>query len=383
MTDICWTTENVLNKCSTKANMTDRLDLKAWFPKGYVRAVVDQGLTWAPRNECHFKNVASSLRNCSTLLGSFTETCIPDDSSCDQVSKSATHCKPLVGFGMDVNFGADDVIFQTNCAFEEYRQPVKGSVSRFMLDAGLGSVSPTLQNVVSVDVPYENCMSPSSFCKTGYLLRNERVWDNHTIEQRSAQKVIYKRRLRPPRLLRSLERSDENLEALLLLDVNRAATCPSLGNRGPTVNAAACGISDVADCSYPVDAIVGGCDGRGCVNQSLDKFFGRVRGFMNPSGQPKSALVRWYENDAEPGDTILSRAQMVERNKAFAMLVEGARLPGKCGGVGPTKSCMAALQTSDCLKISRFATEVQTESGVLYDALKKLSTVCFAEASAT
>lgn len=389
--DACWATVNVLPKCPNKPDMVESLTLGAWFPKGYFRFIPHGiGMTWAPRNECLMKNVNSRLTNCSTLAGSFTGPCIPSDEDCEYVTRTISHCKPLKGFGVDSNFsttaaGQANVHFKTNCAFQKYSQSTESSIMPLdWFDVGITQMFPSLrQSLENIHgLPYDNCKggcTPSDNQKgrmPGFLLRPENVFRSDTKQrlERSSQKIVYKKRILPPHRIMS-----STQEALLLLEPNAAATCPSLGRRAPTVDVTACGISDLATCSYPLDVIAGGCTSRACVNEGIGSFISTVRTLTNPSGQPKTALVRWLESgNVEPADTILEKPQMIARNKAFAVLAERAMEIGSCGQTD--KSCMALLEPSDCVRISSFASEMQAESGVLYSSLKKLSTACFAKA---
>lgn len=393
-TDVCWATVNVLPKCADKPDMVDTLTLGAWFPKGYFRFIPHGiGMTWAPRNECLMKNVNSRLSNCSLIAGSFTGPCLPSDDDCEYVSRTVSHCRPLKGFGINVSLGVvpgskdPTVNFKTNCVFGKYDRPTESSISPLeWFDVGISSLFSD-QNVLRTGIPYDNCgggCSPSDNQKgrlPGFLMRQGELFettDAREQRERNQQKVVYRKRIRNPSMLTKMETS-RSMEALLLLEPNAAATCPAMGKRAPTVDMTACGLSDVAECSYAFDAIAGGCTSRGCVSEGLGSFISTVRELTNPSGQPRTALVRWFESgNVEPADTILEKPQMIARNKAFAVLVEGAMRPEGCGQAG--RSCVAMLEPSDCVRISEFASEMQAESGVLYSALKKLSTACFAKA---
>jgi len=342
----CFAADDILGKCTAtrKPQTKDDLTIDGWFRKGRGRF-------------CYDKNVRLTNRGNKR---------VPADSDCDLVTRTMEQCKPYRGFGLasmvgsrvgDAEDEAGDVVVSSNCYWRKYSKEQRGKDQQGSCFAG----------GMGCGYDYENCVGGCTQDE-----RSEGRWPGFLITHYTHMLGGDEREL-------FSQKSIGDSKNWLVAEVDHSSTCPTLGKKPPRVNSSACSLSNIAECTYAVDAIVGGCSDRECVNGNLDSFFSRTREFLNPGNEPKSALVSWYESNAEPAATILEKPQMIGRNRVLAMLIEGAGVAGRCGD--PDRSCMARLQTADCLKISRFATEVQQESGTMYAALKKLSRVCLAEAN--
>jgi hypothetical protein len=403
----CWAFGDVLSKCSPtrKSQTAEAVKVKAWVGNdedeedcmlknvnwgccGVYDARLGPDRLWNVDNlNAGVRNVGSTIQfgigNTHIQCGGYTRTrdgygnitrrdCYTDfkedmddlsTTDCREHEESFNQCKSFLGFGMSVLAGQSDqkVSFGSNCYWKPSTRPQFGTLG----SAGGGA-----------DVLWYNNAGPLT---PGIYSRKDSKHNNwintpgyhfspdiKPVQLPTNSKVIWERRT-----------SDGS--SRFVVDVDRPKTCPNLGKKPPVINDSSCGLSGIAECTYDQDAIVGSCADRECVKSSLDTFITQARTMLKPTPQAaKSALVEWYEMDKEPDYTVLEKAQMINRNRGLAFLVQGAAEVGKCGEVG--RSCMAKLNTADCATISRFATEVQQESGTLYSALKRLSNVCYAEA---
>jgi len=375
----CWAFGDVLSKCSPtrKSQTAEVVKVKAWVGNNKDEEVcMLKNVSWGccgvlkpfanphnPESYNYFRaedlNKNPTLKH-SCFFGTFWACRINNPykdkfdnikaGDCREHEASFDQCKSFLGFGMSVLAGQTDqkVIFGSNCYWKPSTRPQFGDLgdNNFLW----------YNNVNHVGINNTWINTP------GYHYAPDRK----PVQFSTDSKVIWERRT-----------SDGS--SRFVVDVDRPKTCPNLGKKPPVINDSSCGLSGIAECTYDMDAIAGSCTDRECVKSSLDTFITQARTMLKPNPQAaKSALVEWYEMDKEPDYTVLEKAQMINRNRGLAFLVQGAAEVGKCGEVG--RSCMAKLNTADCATISRFATEVQQESGTLYSALKRLSNVCYAEA---